>query len=239
MTVRLRTILVDDERLARRELRQMLAEFPHVEVVGEADCVDAAVDLIRREEPDVVFLDVQMPEHSGFELLDRVDVTFKVIFATAFDAHAIRAFEVNALDYLLKPISPDRLARAVERLAAPAAEPALRKLDYSDRIFLTAGERPVLLKVDTIAFIRAAGDYSEVHTSDGRTLFVQKALREWEERLPENFFSRVHRSTIVNVERIERIDETATRAYVVRLQGTSEPIAMSRRYAGELRARFS
>ncbi len=180
-----------------------------------------------------------MPEHSGFELLDRVDVTFKVIFATAFDAHAIRAFEVNALDYLLKPISPDRLARAVERLAAPAAEPALRKLDYSDRIFLTAGERPVLLKVDTIAFIRAAGDYSEVHTSDGRTLFVQKALREWEERLPENFFSRVHRSTIVNVERIERIDETATRAYVVRLQGTSEPIAMSRRYAGELRARFS
>jgi two-component system LytT family response regulator len=238
---RLRALIVDDERLARRELRHMLAEFDWIEVAGEADSVDAAVELIRREEPDVVFLDIQMPERSGFELLERVDATFKVIFATAFDAHAIRAFEVNALDYLLKPISPDRLARAVGRLRgeAPRPETAHRKLEASDRIYLVADDRPHLVKIETIACIRAAGDYSEVTTLDGRRLFVQKALKEWEERLPENVFARVHRSTIVNVERIERIDETVARAYVVHLAGLPEPIAMSRRYAGELKARFS
>ena len=241
MPARLKALVVDDERLARRDLRQMLDEHPSIEVVGEADSVDAAVALIGGERPDVVFLDVQMPERSGFELFDLVDVTFKVIFATAFDAHAIRAFEVNALDYLLKPISPERLARAVERLGVegPRPEPAARKLDYDDRIFLTANDRPQLVKVETIAYIRAAGDYTEVYTVDGPMLFVQKPLKEWEERLPSNFFSRVHRSTIVNVERIERIDETLARSYVVHLRGVAEPIAMSRRYAGELKARFS
>jgi two-component system LytT family response regulator len=236
---RLRAIVVDDERLARLELRSMLAEIPSIEVVGEADSVDAAVALVAREEPDVVFLDVQMPEADGFELLERAGASFRVIFATAYDEHAIRAFEVNAIDYLLKPISPSRLARAVERLGAPEPPQPVRKLDYGDRLFITADDRPRLLKIDQIEHIRAAGDYSEVFTSDGKRLFVQKAMKEWEERLPETRFVRVHRSAIVNLECVERIEEAVNRSYLLYLKRSPEPIAMSRRYAGELRSRLS
>ena len=236
---RLRALLVDDERLARLELRSMLADLPSIEVVGEADSVDAAVAFVEREKPDVVFLDVQMPEASGFELLERTGATFRVIFATAYDEHAIRAFEVNASDYLLKPISPARLARAVERLSAPALAPPVRKLDYGDRLFITADDRPRLLKIDQIEHIRAAGDYSEVFTADGKKHFVQKAMKEWEERLPEACFVRVHRSAIVNLECVERIEEAVNRSYLLYLKTSREPIAMSRRYAGELRSRLS
>ena len=240
MAARLRTILVDDERLARLELRSMLEEYPQIQVVGEADGVDAAVELIRATEPEVVFLDVQMPGCSGFDLFERVDVTFKVIFATAYDAHAIRAFEVNALDYLLKPISPRRLASAVERLALEERPPerGTRKLEYGDRLFLTADDSPRLLKVDAIECIRAAGDYSEVYVAGCGKLLVQKPLKEWEERLPENHFWRIHRSTIVNVEFVDRIEEGLNRSYLIYLRGIPEPFLVSRRYAGELRARF-
>lgn len=240
MVGRLKTILVDDERLARLELRSMLEEYPQIRVVGEADGVDAAVELIRAADPDVVFLDVQMPGRSGFDLLELVDASFKVIFATAYDAHAIRAFEVNALDYLLKPISPRRLASAVERLGAEERPPerGARKLEYGDRLFLTADERPRLLKVDQIECIRAAGDYTEVYTAGGRKLLVQKPLKEWEERLPENCFWRIHRSTIVNVEYVDRIEEGLNRSYLIYVRGVGEPFLVSRRYAGDLRARF-
>jgi two-component system, LytTR family, response regulator len=238
--MRYRAIIVDDERLARVELRSMLDEYPQVQVVGEADGVEAAAELVRTTGPDVVFLDVQMPGLSGFELFDHVDATFRTIFVTAYDAHALRAFEVNALDYLLKPVSPRRLARAIERLVSEGrdSEPQPRRLDYGDRLFLTADDRPRLLKVEAIAFIRAADDYSEVHTSDGKTLLVQKPLKEWEGRLPENCFWRIHRSTIVNVEYVERIEENLNRSYLVYLRGFAEPFLVSRRYATELRARF-
>jgi two-component system LytT family response regulator len=238
--VRYKAIIVDDERLARVELRTMLEEHPQVQVLGEADSVEAAAELVRAVEPDVVFLDVQMPGLSGFELFDYVDATFKTIFVTAFDSHALRAFEVNALDYLLKPVTPRRLARAIERLATEHHEPdrARRRLDYGDRLFLTADDRPRLLKVETIAFIRSADDYSEVHTCDGKALLVQKPLKEWEERLPESYFWRIHRSTIVNVEYVERIEEGLNRTYLLYLRGTREPFPVSRRYASELRARF-
>jgi two-component system, LytTR family, response regulator len=238
--MRYRAIIVDDERLARVELRSMLDDYPQVQVVGEADGVEAAAELVRTAGPDVVFLDVQMPGLSGFELFDHVDASFKTIFVTAYDAHALRAFEVNALDYLLKPVSPRRLARAIERLGAESrdAEPQPRRLDYGDRLFLTADDKPRLLKVEAIAFIRAADDYSEVHTSDGKALLVQKPLKEWEGRLPENCFWRIHRSTIVNVEYVERIEENLNRSYLVYLRGIAQPFLVSRRYASELRTRF-
>jgi two-component system LytT family response regulator len=235
-----RAIIVDDERLARVELRSMLQEHPQVQVVGEADGVEAAAELVRAVEPDVVFLDVQMPGLSGFDLFDRVDAPFKTIFVTAYDSHALRAFEVNALDYLLKPVTPRRLARAVERLGSDEREPERpsRKLEYGDRLFLTADDRPRLLKVDAIVFVRAADESSEVHTGDGKSVLVQKPLKEWAERLPENVFWRIHRSTIVNVEYVERIEEGLNRSYLVYLRGTREPFPVSRRYASELRTRF-
>jgi len=235
-----RAIIVDDERLARQELRSLLAEHPAIEIAGEADSVKAAAPLIHTTNPDVIFLDIQMPGASGFQLLEQIDPAIKVIFVTAFDAYAIRAFEVNALDYLLKPINPTRLAAAVARLTTAEETPAslLRKLDYADRLFLEISGRTQFLKLDQIVCLRAAGDYSEVITTIGKPALVLKSLKEWEERLPENYFARIHRSTIVNLEYVERIEGHFNRSYQIHLRHLPEPLLVSRRYAAQLRQKF-
>ncbi len=236
----MKALIVDDERLARRELRALLKPHAEIAVVGEAETVAQALDLIRVQSPDVVFLDIQMPGESGFRLLEQTEAVFKTIFVTAFDAYAIRAFEVNALDYLLKPINPDRLAQALERLNASAAKPAVsaRKLEYEDRLFLEIEKRSRFLKVSAIAGLCAAGDYSEVLTDDGNRWLVEKSLKEWEERLPEKYFVRIHRSTIINLEYVERIEDWFHRAYRIFLRACPEPFIVSRRYASKLRENF-
>jgi len=240
MSERFTAILVDDERLARKELRSMLAEHGTVEVIGEAENVEQAIKLISANEPDIVFLDIQMPGESGFNLLERVAPAFKVIFVTAFDAYAIRAFEVNALDYLLKPMKPERLAQALDRLATSESTPSLpaRRLEYEDRLFIEADNHSRFVKVSDIVFISAAGDYSEIVTRDGPKVLVLKPLKEWEERLPENHFTRIHRSRIINLEYVERVESWFNRSYRIHLQRIKEPLVMSRRYAARLKAKF-
>jgi two-component system LytT family response regulator len=234
-------IIVDDERLARRELRAMLEEShaSAVRVAGEAESVRAAAELVRTCDADVVFLDVQLAGESGLELLPLLDPSVAVVFVTAFDQYAVRAFEVNALDYLLKPVAPARLARAVDRLGAPndgrAAESAGPKLDYQDRLFLRLDDRMGFVKVADIVTIGADGDYSVVRLTGGRTHRARKSLREWAARLPENGFVRVHRSTIVNLEFVERVEEWSHFSYRLYLRGVAEPVTMSRRYAGQLK----
>jgi two-component system LytT family response regulator len=219
----------------------MLQTHPGVEVVGEADGVRRAVQVIGQTWPDVVFLDVQMPEASGFELLEKVSSPFKVVFVTAFDEYAIRAFDVNALDYLLKPVNPERLARAVERLSAsPREAPKVAKaLEYDDHLFLSVGDHSRFIKVGSIKCIYAAGVYTEVHTADGRRALVHKSLNEWEERLPEKYFPRIHRGAIINVEYVERAERMFNYSYQVYLRGIAEPVVMSRRYAANLKGRLS
>jgi two-component system LytT family response regulator len=234
-------IIVDDERLARRELRAMLEEAhaSTVRVVAEAESVRTAAELVRTCDADVVFLDVQLAGESGLDLLPLIDPSVAVVFVTAFDQYAVRAFEVNALDYLLKPVAPARLARAVERLARPndersAAAPT-PKLDYDDRLFLRLDDRMGFVKVADIVSIVSDGDYSVVRLSVGRTHRARKSLREWAARLPDNAFARVHRSTIVNLEFVERVEEWSHFSYRLYLRGSAEPVTMSRRYAGQLK----
>ncbi len=235
-----RAIIVDDERLARRELRSLLAEHPYIEIAGEAESAAQALELARAVEPDVIFLDIKMPGASGFDLVEQLDVPCRVIFVTAYDAYALRAFEVNALDYLLKPINPERLAAALARLTANDAAPAQtpRKLDYTDRLFLEMDERAQFLKLDRIVCLRAAGDYSELVTTDGKTSLILKSLKEWEERLPEKHFARIHRSTIVNLDYVERIEGWFNRSYRIYLRQLPEPLPVSRRYAAQLKQKF-
>lgn len=239
--MKLTAIIVDDERLARREFRSLLADFSEISIVGEAETLHEAVELIGTEKPDVVFLDIQLRSENGFELLERVERSFRVIFVTAFDAFAIRAFEINAVDYLLKPVNPVRLAKTLERLFEPAEEPEspLRKLNYDDRLFIEIGERSRFLKISSIKCICADGDYTQVFTDDGRKQLVTKPLKEWEERLPENFFVRIHRSTIVNLEFIENVETWFSRSYQIYLKGMKEPLTVSRRYAAQLKNKFS
>lgn len=234
---RLTAIVVDDERLARRELIGMLAAHPEIAIAGEAASVDEAAQLVRSANPDVVFLDIQMPRRSGFELLEAADVRGRIVFVTAHDVHAIRAFEVNALDYLLKPVHPVRLAAAIARLVAQAPDLEARRsdqLELDDHLFLSEGRAAKFVIVRAIVCIRGAGDYSELALSEGKQLLSPRPLKEWEARLPSSFV-RVHRTAIVNLERVERIERAGDDFRVV-LRGIAEPVPMSRRYAARLRS---
>ena len=235
-----KAIIIDDERLARKEMRRLLGDFDEIRVAGEAENLAEACKLIETEKPDIVFLDIQLSGESGFDLFDRVEQDFKLIFVTAFDAYAVRAFEVNAIDYLLKPVNPERLARAIERLAENTAAPLkpANPLEFDDRIFLELGGRSLFLKVCDISHIIAAGDYSEAFTIDGRKFLIEKPLREWEERLPEKHFLRIHRQAIVNLDQVEHLEPWFNRTFQVRLKTSKEPLAVSRRYAVKLKNRF-
>jgi two-component system, LytTR family, response regulator len=237
----LTAIIIDDERLARSELRLLLAEFTEISVVGEAANLTEAVELIRKTAPDVVFLDIQLSRESGFDLLEKVKKNFKLIFVTAFDEFAIRAFEINAIDYLLKPVQPERLAKTLERLfeTEEKGETAGRKLEYEDHLFLEIGERSRFLKVKSIKCISADGDYTHIFTDDGKKHLVTKPLKEWEDRLPGKHFVRIHRSTIVNLEFIEKVETWFSRSYQIHLREMKEPLTVSRRYASQLKIKFS
>jgi len=236
----LSALVIDDERLARKGLIELLKVHKDIEVVGEADDVPSAIESISLIQPDVIFLDIQMPGLDGFALLERIDENPKVVFVTAFDEFAIRAFEVNALDYLMKPVSAVRLAQTVQRLHSKSARKAdyLRILDYGDRLFLQVDSRIRFVKVNSIVTIVAQGDYSHITTTEGPLGLVLKSMKEWEYRLPTQHFIRVHRSAIVNIDCIEKVDKWFNNSFRIQLRGVSEPVEMSRRYASRLRDQF-
>lgn len=232
-----RALVVDDERLARMELRSMLAAHPEIHVVGEAAGVGEALAMISSARPDLLFLDIQLGQETGFDLLTQTEPTFDVIFVTAYDEHAIRAFEVNAADYLLKPVRADRLASALEHLDGDPGhtDRDVPPLDLSDRLFVKTGDRWQFLQVGAIVAIEARGDYTRVRTTDGATVLLGKALRLWERQLPERTFVRIHRSTMVNLDHVDRVEEWSGQTFHVHLRGVAQPYQMSRRYAARLK----
>jgi two-component system, LytTR family, response regulator len=237
---RLSALIVDDERLARQELRTLLAVHPEVEVRGEAASVDEAARHLAREQPDVIFLDIQMPGESGFDLFTRAPVGARVVFVTAHDDHALRAFDVNALDYLLKPVAPARLAATIARLREDAGdERPVRRLEYGDFVFLPVDGRSRFLRVNQIVSVAAAGDATVVTAADGTGGRVPRSLRSWEDRLPAKQFVRIHREALVNLQFVERIEEWSHEAFQVRLRGQPAPLTLSRRYAARLKSRFA
>lgn len=237
MQKQLTALIIDDERLARKDLISLLSEHPNIKVVGEADDVSSAIQAIEQLNPDIIFLDIQMPGESGFDLLNKIKVEAKVIFVTAFDEYAIRAFEVNALDYLLKPVNPDRLVRTIERLEQEEETEPIeqRNLNYDDRLFLMVDNQMKFLKIKSILSISAAGDYSEIITTDKQKGLALKSMKEWEIRLPEQYFCRIHRSTIINMEYIDRLEEWFNYSFRVYLKGIEKPYVMSRRYMAKLK----
>ncbi|MGA9116749.1 MAG: LytTR family DNA-binding domain-containing protein [Bacteroidota bacterium] len=230
-------LIVDDERLARKELAALLAPFRSIQVVGEADSAASARAEAERLRPDIAFLDIQMPGASGFELLPDLPDGTSVVFVTAHDEYAVRAFEVNALDYLLKPVHPDRLKVALERILARPGRPSARdrKLEYDDRLFLAGGNRPRFVRVAAVMGVLAAGDYAAMVLSDGSRTLTGAPLREWELRLPPKQFLRIHRNAVVNLEYVERVEPWFNRSYRVHLRGMREPLRVSRRCAARLR----
>jgi two-component system LytT family response regulator len=240
-----KVLLVDDERLARQELRQLLTAFNDVEIIGEAKNLTEAVDLIKGKNPDIVFLDIQLRQENGFDLLQKVEHNFHLIFVTAFDEFAIRAFEINALDYLLKPVNPKRLKASIDKLntAEVASVVQVQKLNIEDPIFLNLGEHSQFLKISEISHICASGDYSEILTINGaaagNALLVEKSLKEWEVRLPDKSFVRIHRSTIINISQIDSIEILPNRTMEVCLKNNPRIFTVSRRYATKFKQQFS
>jgi two-component system LytT family response regulator len=225
-----KALIVDDERLARNELRRMLEATGLVEVAGEAKNADEAVELIGRLRPDLVFLDVQMPECDGFELLERLDHAPAVVFTTAFDSYALQAFAVNALDYLVKPIAPERLAAALARAAARVAPPlAAERLGRGQRIFVRDGERCWFVAIEEIRLIESDGNHVRLHFAAERPL-LPRSLQAIEDRLDPALFFRANRRQIINLEHIESLVPWPNDGYLVKLAGGLE-VEMSRRQA--------
>ncbi len=231
-----KALIVDDERLARNKLRSLLSEFPEINIIAEADSVAEAVKIIEQENPEIIFLDIQMPKQNGFDLLEQIETNAKIIFVTAYDEYAIRAFDVNALDYLLKPVNPKRLKQAIERLSIQSPNFVNEeKLKSDDVLFVNFGRRAAFIKVSEIKCICAANVYSEIYAGENKKALLLQSLKEWENRLPEKQFVRIHRSTIINLEFIERIEKKMNFSFNVYVRGLTEPFAISRRYAAKLK----
>jgi two-component system LytT family response regulator len=237
----IKALIVDDEELARSDLHGLLSKIPEIEVVGEANSIAMALEAIENLNPDVVFLDIQFPRETGFDLLEKINSNAKIIFVTAFDRYAIRAFEVNALDYLVKPVDPERLAITIDRLAETIDkhEDKMSIFNYSDSIFLDDGKNFYFVKLQSIVIISSSGAYSEVHTDKGLRILTHKSMKEWEMRLPSNTFIRIHRSTILNIDFIEKIDRWFNYSYRVFVKNIETPFSISRRYIAAIRERMT
>ena len=224
-------LIVDDERLARLELRRLLAAHPEVEIAGEARSGTEALEMIADLAPDLIFLDIQMPGMTGFELLEALEDVPHVIFTTAYDQYALRAFEVNALDYLLKPIAPERLAAALARVH-PRAEAA-----RLEQVFVRDGERCWIVRLPEIFLLESEGNYARLYFGNERPL-IRRSLNALEAQLDPAMFFRADRKRIVNLKWIEKVDVGIAGGLVVTLRG-GRTVDMSRRQSARLREAMS
>ena len=223
----MKALVIDDERLARLELRRLLAAHPEVEIMGEARDGEEALALIAKLGPDLIFLDIQMPGMSGFDLLERLEDLPQVIFTTAYDEYALKAFEVNALDYLLKPVAPARLAAALARVR-PRTEPA-----RLEQVFVRDGDRCWIVRLPDIFLLESEGNYTRVYFGSERPL-IRRSLNSLEEQLDPAIFFRAGRKEIVNLKWIEKVDISVAGGLAVTLRG-GRSIEMSRRQSTKLR----
>lgn len=239
----MKALIIDDERLARNELKRLLEEFPKVEVIGEAANADEAIPMIEDELPDLIFLDIQMPGKNGFELLESLEGHVpEVIFTTAYDEYALKAFEVNALDYILKPIDNQRLAEAIQRVEeelqqtkkhSGEAKTDANTLTANDQVFVKDGEKCWFVKLGNVRLFESMGNYVRLHFDDQKPMIL-KSLNSLEDRLDGKVFFRANRKHIINLQFIDKIEPWFSGGLLVTLKGhdkngTIEKIEISRR----------
>ena len=234
----MRTLIVDDEPIARRELARLLSEHPEVEIVGEASDVPDALRKVDALEPDLLFLDIKMPGHSGFDLLEQMDLVPYVVFTTAFDEYAVRAFEVNALDYLLKPIEPMRLAAAIERAqkqinGAEQKRTEAAPFSADRRVFVREGERCWLVHLRDVVLFESDGNTTRLVFGDQRPS-IRKTLAYLEGRLDPVSFFRANRSQIIGLRHVEAVEPWFGERLLVQLRG-GHRVELSRRRSQQFR----
>jgi two-component system LytT family response regulator len=237
----MKALIVDDERLARNELKRMLENFPKINIVGEASNADDAIVMIDELNPDLLFLDIQMPGKTGFELLQSLEGHVpEVIFTTAYDEYALKAFEYNALDYLLKPIEQHRLAEAVQRVEEELHQQQLEKrekedgssrslLGENDQVFVKDGEKCWFVKLGKVRLFESMGNYVRLYFDDQKPL-VLKSLNALEERLDPKTYFRANRKHIINLQWIDKIEPWFSGGLLVTLKG-GDKVEISRRQA--------
>ena len=234
-----RTLLIEDERLAREELKSLLKDFMEIEIVGEARNGSEALGMIKKLSPDLLFLDINMPEMNGFEMIKHLEEIPQVIFVTAYDEFALKAFEVNALDYLLKPVDPNRLQEAIKKLSNNEEEfnshsdvflaSKDRTLTLADKVFIKDGEKCWFIELRKIRMLESDGNYVKVYFDTSRPLLL-RSLNSFEERLDARFFFRANRKFIINLQWISSIENWFNGGLRVELM-EGEKVEISRRQA--------
>ena len=239
-----KVVIIDDERLARNELRKLLQDFPDIEVIGEASNADEGIETIDILGPDLIFLDIQMPGKTGFDMLAELERAPNVIFVSAYDEYALKAFEVNALDYLMKPVEPKRLADALLKLKQREEEEELAIhnlnrgiLSEKDQFFVKDGEKCWFVKLSEVRLFESVGNYAKVFFGTNKPLIL-KSLNALEEKLDEKVFFRANRKNIVNMRMIEKIEPYFNGGLLLELIG-GEKIEVSRRQAVKFKEMMS
>jgi len=229
-------IIIDDERLAREELRRALVAYPELEVVAEAEHADEAEEQIRKWQPQLIFLDIQMPERTGFDLLESLEQVPEIIFTTAFDQYAVKAFEANALDYLVKPIRDERLSMAMEkvRIKLSARE---QELPEDKTLFIKDGERYHFIKVSDIYLAESAGNYARLYFSN-KKIYIRRSLNQLENILPSAVFFRTSRTEIINLNFISSVESLPNGHLMATLQ-SGQSLVMSNRQSAVFRNKNS
>jgi two-component system LytT family response regulator len=235
MQTLLRALIVDSEASARELLQDMLATHRNVRVVGEANSAPTAVSLYEDLHPNLVFMDVQMPKGDGFSLLPKLQPLPAIIFVTACDRFAVRAFEVDAVDYLLKPVRPERLANALQRVVHSQKPAQTERLSYDDKILLDYDTEMRVVFVAEISGIVAEGNYTRVHLADGSSSFVRRGISQWDFMLPRPFFVRVDRSLIIRLQAVRKVVARARDEVSVEIEEFGAPLVLGRRASFRLR----
>ena len=224
MQTLLRTLIIDSEAPARELLQDMLAPHRNVRVVGEANSAPSAVSLYEDLHPNLIFMDVQMPKGDSFSILPKLQPLPAIIFVTACDEFAVKAFEVDAVDYLLKPLRPERLANALQRVVYSQKPAQEDRLAYDDKILLDSDDEMRIVFVAEISGIVAEGNYTRVHLADGSSVFVRRGISRWACMLPKPFFVRVDRSFIIRLEGVRKVVAQDRDEVSVEVEGFSEPL---------------
>ncbi|MBX2980650.1 MAG: response regulator transcription factor [Flavobacteriales bacterium] len=242
----MKALIIDDERLARKELASLLEKHDHIHIAGEAANADEAEALIAEHHPDLLFLDINMPGRSGFELLEGLEQAPQVIFITAYDEHALKAFEVNALDYLLKPIDPERLDAALNKLRQSNEDAGSQRtvLREEDQIFLKDGEKCWFVTLKDVRWFESEGNYVRVRFADQKPL-VLRSLNKLEDKLDPHVFFRANRKHIINLRWVDKIEPWFNGGLMVKLKPNTktgqegEQIEVSRRQAARFKELLS
>lgn len=237
----MKALIIDDERLARTELQRLLSKIPEIQVVGEAVNADDALQKIAELNPEILFLDIQMPGKTGFDLLEELDTVPHVIFTTAYDEYALKAFEYNALDYLLKPIEQSRLEEAIKRLIVreqiQQEEQPASMLKPEDRVFVKDGERCWFVKLEDVRLFESEGNYVRIFFNDNKPLIL-RTLNYLDERLDTHTFFRANRKHILNLKWVENIEPWLNGGLLVKLKG-GQKVEVSRRQSIKFREMLS